>query len=417
MEKMKDMRRRVVITGLGVIAPNGIGKDAFWETMKSGKSCVRRITRFDPSDFDSQIAAEIDDFDPLEYVDKKNIRRMDRSSQFAVAAAKLGLEDARIQLEREDPERIGIALGTAVGGMDFAEPEFTKFITKGFNAVSPYLAIAEFPCSPLGYVSIELGTKGVGTVISTGCAAGIDAIGYALNAIRYGDADIMIAGGTEAPIVPLTLHSFCLIRATSRHNDEPEKASRPFDKQRDGFTLAEGCGFLILEELNHALQRNAPIYAELIGYGTTCDAFHMTASPMDGKQRAKAIMLALKDAGIQPEDVDYISAHGSSTPINDKAETASIKMVFGEHAFKLAISSIKSMIGHALGGASGIQAVACALTVAESILPPTINYEFPDPDCDLDYVPNIARKANVNVAVQNASGFSGKNSALVMRKL
>lgn len=410
------MKRRVVVTGLGVIAPNGIGKDAFWETITSGTSCVRRITRFNPSNHDSQMAAEIDDFNPLEYIDRKDIKRMDRATQFAVAAAKLGIEDAQIQLDREDAERVGIALGMAIGGMDFTETEFTKFINKGFKAVSPYLAIAEFPCSPLGFVSIELGTKGIGTVISTGCAAGADAIGYALNAIRHDDADLMIAGGTEAPIVPLTLHSFCLIRATSRRNNELNKASRPFDHKRDGFVLGEGCGILILEELNHALQRSAPIYAELIGYGTSCDAYHMTASPVDGKQRARAIMLAFEDAGIQPEEVDYISAHGSSTPINDTTETTAIKKAFGEQAYKVAISSIKSMVGHAIGGASGIQAVACALTVAENIIPPTINYQFFDPECDLDYVPNIARQAKVNVAVQNTSGFAGKNSALVMRK-
>lgn len=408
-------KRRIVITGLGVVSPNGIGRKAFWEAVLQGKSAVDRITRLDASDYPSQIAAEIKNFEPTKYISEKTLRRMDTSSVYAIAAAKLAVEDAKLDLSQMEAEKVGISLGTSNGGTGFAEREHTSFLTKGPRRVSPFLAIAMVPNASLGFISVEFGIKGYSLVSSTGCTSGSDAIGFALNAIRHGHSDIMFAGGTEAPLEPLTFYSFCPIRAMSTRNHEPELASRPFDRIRDGFVIGEGAGILILEELEHAKSRGASIYAELVGYGTTCDAYHMTAPAPDAEQAARAAILALRDANLKPEAVDYINAHGSSTPLNDKIETIAIKNVFGGHAYKLAVSSTKSMIGHPIGAAGALELIVSALAVQNDILPPTINYEYPDPECDLDYVPNVARKATINVAVSNSYSFSGKNSVLVIK--
>lgn len=409
--------RRVVITGFGVVSPAGIGKDIFWKNIIRGKSCVRRITRFDASMLTSQIAAEIDGFNAKDYVkDERDLRRMDLSTQFAIAAAKLAVADAKLDLSSEDPFRVGAAVGIGIGGPTFLEEQVQIVHKKGIKALSPYTSIAFFCCAPVGFVSIELGIKGSNITTSTGCTAAHVAIGTALNEIRMDKAEIMIAGGTEAPVTPITVQSFCAIRALSTRNEEPEKASRPFDKERDGFVLAEGCGIILLEELEHALRRNTHIYAEIAGYSSTCNAYHMTAPAPDAEAHAKAIRSALKDADLKPEDVDMVSAHGSSTQLNERTETLAIKKGLGDHAYKIPVSAIKSMVGHSLGGAGGMQAVAAALSIDTGIIPPTINYEHPDPDCDLDCVPNEARKQNMDVVLQNGCGFSGVNAALIYKK-
>jgi len=356
--------RRVVITGIGVVSPAGIGKDDFWKSMTGGRSCIRKITKFDASELSSQIAGEVEGFEPGEYIkNPKNIRRMDVSSQYAIAATKMSVEDSGIDLSREDPERIGLFVGSAVGSPVFLEKQIMSFYEKGIKSISPFMGIAFFPCSHLGFISIEFGIKGSSATLSTGCTSGHTAVGTALNDIRLGKSDMAIAGGTESPLIPFVLQSFCVIHAVSTRNDEPEKASRPFDKERDGFVLAEGCGILLLEELEHALRRNAHIYAEIAGFGVTCNAFHMTAPTEDAKETARAMKLALDDAGVKPGEIDNINAHGSSTPLNEVAETMAIKQVFGENAYRIPVNSIKSMIGHALGGAGAIQAVASVLTI------------------------------------------------------
>jgi len=412
----KTMDRRVVITGLGVIAPNGIGKDAFWEAIKSGKSGIRKITRFDASEFPSQIAGEINGFDPSDFISLKKARQMDRFAQLAVVAAQMAIKDSQLKINRNNAHRIGVTMSSAVGGTDFAEQQHDLFRKKGIKKVSPFLAISLFPGSCSSQVSIEMGIKGYGNTISTACAAGSDAIGCAFHSIRYGLADTMITGGADAPIAPLTFGAFCAMGALSKRNNEPEKASRPFNKDRDGFVMSEGAAAIILEELDQALKRGAQIYAEVVGYGSTYDAYHMTAFNPDGKGPARAIMLALDEAGLQSGDVDYINAHGTSTPINDRVETLAIKHVFGELAYKIPVSSTKSMIGHSLAGAGAIELVACILTLENQFIHPTINYENPDPECDLDYVPNKGRKAKVKIIVSNSFGFGGKNACVVIKK-
>ncbi|MEK6645694.1 MAG: beta-ketoacyl-ACP synthase II [Candidatus Firestonebacteria bacterium] len=416
MNDTKENKRRVVITGLGVVAPSGIGKQEFWENTIAGKSWTRKITRFDASQHPSQIAAEIDNFDPKKYMDPKQIRRTDLSTQYAMGAAKLALIDAKLNIKNEDPERIGLVIGIAVSGMDFAEKQFTNYRLNGLRGVSTFTTIAVFCCASVGQISIDLGIVGYNNVISTGCTAGTVAIGNAYTSIQQGIADIIFAGGTEAPIAPLTMYSFCAIKALSTRNNEPEKASRPFDKERDGFVMGEGSGIVIMEELEHAIKRNAHIYAEVIGYGTTCNAYHMTAPAPDGVQSARAMKIAMKNANIKPENVDYIQAHGSSTQLNEKTETLAIKKAFGEYAYKVPISGLKSMIGHSLGPAGAFQTITNCLIIEDNIIPPTINYEYPDPECDLDYVPNKARKKEVNIAMQNSSGFSGVNAVLLLKK-
>ncbi|MBU1006162.1 MAG: beta-ketoacyl-ACP synthase II [Candidatus Omnitrophica bacterium] len=409
------MNRRVVITGLGVVAPNGTGKRSFWDALKEGRSGIRRITRFDPSPFPTQFAGEID-FDPAEFISHKQLKRMDRTSHLAVSAAKMAVEDAALKISNEDPERIGVMIGTAMAGHGMILEQHNVFRDKGPMKINTFTAIASFPDAPSSQISIELGINGPSFSIATACSSASDAMGYAFDAIRNRKLDIIIMGGADAPIFPPILSAFCVLRALSRRNDAPEKASRPFDKERDGFVLSEGSGILILEDLEHALARNAHIYGEIVGFGMTCDAYHMTKPEPSGKQAIRALRYALKDANVRPEDVDYVNAHGTSTPINDANETAILKEVFGEHAHKLAISSVKSMIGHLIGAAGSVELIGALVALEEGVIPPTINYETPDPDCDLDYVPNKARKANVEVMLKNSFGFGGKNSALVVRK-
>jgi len=409
-------KKRVVITGLGVIAPNGIGIDAFWNSLLSGQSGIGRITHFDASSYPSQIAGEVKDFDPLNFMSPKSARRMDRFAQFSVAATSMALEDANIEITDKNSDRIGISLGSALGGIPCAEAQHSVFLEKGINRVDPLIAIKIFSGASTSHVSIEFGIKGHSNTIGGACAAGTDSVGYAYYAIKNNLADIMIAGGAEAPIVPLTFGAFCLIDALSKRNGNPTRASRPFDKERDGFVMSEGAGVLILEDLESALKRKANIYAEILSYGTTNDAYHMVQPNPTGEQAEKAIELALKFADINPDEIDYINAHGTSTPLNDKVETQVIKEVFGEYAYRIPISSTKSMIGHTLGAAGAIELIASVLSIKNQFIPPTINYEFPDPECDLDYVPNIGRNTTVKTVLKNSYGFGGKNSAIVIRK-
>ena len=407
---------RVVITGIAVIAPNGIGIDDFWNSLTQGTSGVRKITHFDASSYPSQIAGEVRDFDPLDYMSPKSARRMDRFAQFATACTKMALDDGNVEVSDKNSDRIGIALGSALGGIPAAEHQHSIFIEKGLNRVDPLLATKIFPGGALAQISVEFGIRGHSNTISSACAAGSDSVGYAFYAIKNDFADTMITGGAEAPIVPLTFGAFCLIRALSERNGDPVRASRPFDKERDGFVMGEGAGILILENLENAIKRGARIYAEVLGYGTTNDAYHMAQPLPTGQQAKQAIKLTLQRANIDPSEIDYINAHGSSTPLNDKTETKVIKDIFGEYAYRIPISSNKSMIGHALGAAGSIELVASVLTIKNQFIPPTINYEFPDPECDLDYVPNKGRKASVTTILKNSFGFGGKNSNIIIRK-
>jgi 3-oxoacyl-[acyl-carrier-protein] synthase II len=407
---------KVVITGMGIVAPNGIGIENFWDSLVHGRSGVCKITHFDASSYSSQVAGEVKDFNPLNYMSPKSARRMDRFSQFAVACARMALDDARVEITENNSDRIGIALGSALGGMPTAEEQHGIFIEKGLKRVDPLLATKLFLGASTSQVSIEIGVKGHSNTIAGACSAGTDSIGYSFYAIKNNLADIMIAGGTEAPLAPLTFGAFCLIGALSSRNGDPSRASRPFDGKRDGFVMSEGAGIIVLEELENALKRGAPIYAEILSYGTTSDAYSMVQPLPTGEQAKKAIQLALQNANIKPTDIDYINAHGSSTQLNDKIETKIFKEIFGEYVYKVPISSIKSMIGHTLGAAGSIEAIASALTIKNQFIPPTINYEFPDPECDLDYVPNKGRKGFVNTVLSDSYGFGGKNSALIIRK-
>jgi len=408
-------KRRVVITGLGVVAPNGVGKQAFWDALKQGRSGVRRITRFDPSPFPSQFAGEAD-FDPAKFISPKQLKRMDRTSHLAISAAKMAVEDADLKIKDEDPDRIGVMIGTAMAGHGMILEQHDVFREKGPMRIGTFTAIASFPDAPSSQISIELGINGPSFSIATACSSASDAIGYAFNAIRSKQLDIIIMGGADAPVFPPILGAFCVLRALSKRNDAPSEASRPFDKTRDGFVLGEGAGILILEDLEHALKRNAHIYGEILGFGMTCDAYHMTKPEPTGKQAIRALKQALNDADVKPEDVQYVNAHGTSTPLNDRNETFVLKQVFGAHARNLAVSSIKSMIGHLIGAAGSVELIGSLMALEQGIIPPTINYKTPDPDCDLDYVPNKARQANVNIILKNSFGFGGKNSALVVRK-
>ena len=409
------MRRRVVITGLGVIAPNGVGKRAFWDALKQGRSGIRRITRFNPEIFPTQFAGE-SDFDPAKFISAKQMRRMDRTSHLAVSAAKMGIEDSGLDIQKEDPERIGVMIGTAMAGHGMILEQHKVFMEKGPMRIGTFTAIASFPDAPSSQISIELGINGPSFSIATACSSASDAMGYAFNAIRNKELDIIIMGGSDAPVFPPILGAFCVLRALSTRNNAPEKASRPFDNSRDGFVLGEGAGILILEELDHALKRGAHIYGEIAGFGMTCDAYHMTKPEPSGRHAIRALRQALSDANIKLKDIEYVNAHGTSTPLNDKNETFVLKQVFGDHAYKLAVSSIKSMIGHLIGAAGSVELIGGLMALEEGIIPPTINYEIPDPDCDLDYVPNKARKADIKVFLKNSFGFGGKNSALVVKK-
>lgn len=410
------LSKRVVITGVGAITPVGIGKDIFWQSLIDGKSGIGKITRFDASDYATQIAGEVKDFDPTQYIDKKEAKRMDRCTQFAVASAKMAFDDAGLDLDKEDRSRIGTIIGTGIGGMDTLHDQYKALFDKGPGRVSPFFVPMMIANMAAGQTSITFGLQGPCSCVVTACATGTNAIGDAFKIIQRGDADVMVAGGTEAAVSPAAVAGFCSMKAMSTHNDEPEKASRPFDINRDGFIMGEGAGIVVLESLDHALARGAHIYGEVAGYGYNADAYHITAPAPEGAQAAKCMAMAIHDAGLKPEDIDYINAHGTSTPLNDKNETLAVKSLFGDHAYKLLISSTKSMTGHLLGAAGAIECIIIALTIENSIVPPTINYENPDPELDLDYVPNKARNCVVNVALSNSFGFGGHNATILVKK-
>jgi 3-oxoacyl-[acyl-carrier-protein] synthase II len=408
--------KRVVITGLGIISPVGTGLEKFWTSLTAGVSGIRLLTRFDPTDFKTKIAGEVKDFEPTRYMDRKEARRMDRFTQFAVAASGMAIEDAALNFQNEDRDRIGVILGSGVGGIETLEEQAHVLFEKGPGRVSPLFVPMMIANMGSGQVAIKHRLRGPNTTSVSACASSSNAIGDAFKMLQYGRADVMITGGAEAAITPLAMAGFIQMKAMSTRNEEPEKSSRPFDLGRDGFVIGEGAAILILETLEHALDRGARIYAEIVGYGSTCDAFHMTAPDPEGYGAANSMKEALGDAGIKPSEVDYINAHATATPPGDKAETLAIKKVFGEYASKVAISSTKSMTGHLLGASGGLEAIVCVLAIKEGIIPPTINYEQPDPDCDLDIVPNIARKLKVDVALSNSFGFGGHNATLVFKK-
>ena len=409
--------RRVVVTGIGAVTPLGIGKDVFWQGLANGRSGVRRITRFDPSELTAQIAGEVPDFDPLEFMDRKDARRMDRFSQFAVAATALALADAGLSEQVPLGERAGVLIGSGVGGIETLEEQALTLVTKGVGRISPFFVPMMIADMAAGQVSIQFGAKGHNACTVTACCSGTHSVGDAFRVIQRGEADIMISGGAEAPLSQLAMGGFCSAKTLSTRNDAPQRACRPFDAGRDGFVMGEGSGILILEELEHARSRGARIYGELVGYGATGDAYHITTPAPEGDGAARAMLAALQDAGLRPDEVDYINAHGTSTQYNDYFETVAIKRVFGKQADQVSISSTKSVTGHLLGAAGGVELIACLLAMEHSLIPPTINYEEPDPRCDLDYVPNKAREADVKVAMSNSFGFGGHNAVLVVQKL
>ena len=416
--------QRVVVTGLGALTPVGNTTEEFWASLTQGRSGIGPITKFDAQtktasgeyQFVTRIAGEVRNFDPLKYVDKKEARRLDPYLQYAIACSAMAVEDSGLDTGRVDATRFGVLIGSGIGGITTLLDSHKVMLEKGPDRVSPFFVPMLIINMASGLVSMRYGAKGPNSAVVTACATGNHAIGDAFRLIQRGTADIMIAGGAEAIIVPLTIAGFCSMKAMSTRNDEPEKASRPFDADRDGFVCGEGGGILVLESLEHAVRRDARIYAEIIGYGMTGDAHHMTAPDPEGDGAARAMAEALRDAGITPGDIGYVNAHGTSTPYNDKFETLAIKRVFGEHAGRVAVSSTKSMTGHLLGAAGGIEAIASVLALHHGLLPPTINYETPDPECDLDYIPNQARKQDVELALSNAFGFGGTNATLVFRK-
>jgi len=413
------MKRRVVVTGIGVVSPIGIGVKEFWENLVKGVSGVDRIKSFDPDEYNLtvKIAAEVKDFNPEEYMDKKEARKASRFIQFAIAAAKEALEDSGLLESKYDPYRVGVIIGTGIGGLKDIEEQTLILKEKGARKVSPFFIPYGISNMAGGLIAIRWGFKGPNYSVVSACATGNHSIGDAFRLIQKGDIDVAITGGTEAAITPLGVAGFAAMKALSTRNDEPQKASRPFDRDRDGFVMGEGAGILILEEYERAKARGAKIYAELVGYGATDDAYHITSPHECGEGAYECMRLALEDAGIRPEEVDYINAHGTSTPLNDKTETLAIKQLFGEYAYRLKISSNKSMIGHLLGAAAAVEAVATVKTIETGIIPPTINLENPDPECDLDYVPNKAVEYPVRVALSNAFGFGGTNATLVFKKV
>ncbi|MDU5081953.1 beta-ketoacyl-ACP synthase II [uncultured Tissierella sp.] len=408
--------KRVVITGLGAITPIGIGKESFWNSLIQGKSGVGLITRFDTADFDTKIGAEVKDFSPSDYMDKKEAKRMDRFTQYAVVGAKLALEDGKIDLDKLNLDKVGVVIGIGIGGMETMGTEFSKLEDRGPSRVSPlYIPMMISNMAP-GQISMTFGFRGPTMTITTACASGTHAIGEAFRMIKSGNADMIVTGGAEASITPISLAGFCSMKALSTRNDDPIKASRPFDKERDGFVMGEGAGILILEELNHALARGASIYGEIVGYGSTSDAFHITQPDPEAKGASRAMEMALNEAEADYHDIEYINAHGTSTYFNDKLETLAIKNVFKEHAKNINISSTKSMTGHLLGAAGGIEAIAAIMAIKEGIIPPTINYDNPDEECDLNYTPNKAVKRDINYALSNSLGFGGHNATVLFKK-
>jgi 3-oxoacyl-[acyl-carrier-protein] synthase II len=407
-------KRRVVITGMGVIAPIGVGVENFWDSLVHGRSGIKTVSRFDISSYPSKIAGEVQDFDPTDHIDSKTVRRIDRFSQFGVACSKMALADSNIELEKIGQDSIGVAVGSAIGGLPHAEEQHSIFLEKGLRRVYPLFCTRLFVGSCMNNICIELGIKGPCYAMSAGCATGPDNIGLAFNMIRDGKIDLMLAGAVEAPLTPLTFSSFTLIGILSTRNKPPDQSPKPFDKNRDGIVLSEGGAVLVLEELHRALRRGTKIYAEIVGYGTSHDAYHITEPAPDGQQAERAIRLALEDANIFPEQIDYVCAHGSGTVLNDKVETMVVKRIFKAEEESILVSAIESMIGHPLGAAGAMKIAASALAIKHGIVPPTINYEHPDPDCDLNYVPNKSIKKDLNFVVSNSFSFGGKNSILIL---
>jgi 3-oxoacyl-[acyl-carrier-protein] synthase II len=407
-------KRRVVITGIGVVSPVGSGVETFWKNIVAGVSGVDRSPILVDSGCHWKIAGEVRGFEPKEWLGRKDANRMDRFAQLALVASYLGLQDSGLDLDKEDPHRTGVVMGTTYAGLMYGAQEYDVYKDKGLDAVSSYLGIAIFTGAGGGQVSLHLGLKAPSITISTGCDCSTAAVAEASDMIQRGDVDVMFSGGADAPIHPFVVTALGATGGLSNRNDEPQKASRPFDRKRDGFVMGEGGCVLIVEELEHALRRGAKIYAEVLGWASTCDAYHMCHPEPDGEQAARALQLALAKAGVRPDQVDYLNAHGTSTPLGDKAETVVIKKVFGEHAYRLPISSIKSQLGHMQGACGSAELAACCLSIRDNVIPPTINYEYPDPDCDLDYVPNESRHRRVDIALSNSFSFGGRNTVVVL---
>ncbi len=408
-------KRRVVVTGIGAVTPLGNNVETTWKNILAGVSGVGPLTRVNADEYPAKVSAELKDFNVEEFIDKKDARKMDRFTHYAVAASLMAVKDAGLIINDENAHRIGVWVGSGIGGMETFESQYETFLNRGYRRVSPFFVPMMIPDMAAGQVSITLGAKGFNSCTVTACATGTNSIGDAFKVIQRGDADAMVTGGAEAPITKMSVAGFCANTALST-NPDPKTASRPFDKNRDGFVIGEGAGIVILEELEHALARGANIYAEIVGYGSTGDAYHITAPAPAGEGGARAMKMAIADGDLVPEDIDYINAHGTSTDYNDKYETMAIKEVFGDHAYKLAVSSTKSMTGHLLGAAGGIEAIFTVLALKEGVLPPTINYETPDPECDLDYVPNEARKKEMKAAISNSLGFGGHNATIAFKK-
>ncbi|HYC58095.1 MAG TPA: beta-ketoacyl-ACP synthase II [Thermoanaerobaculia bacterium] len=409
-------KRRVVVTGIGMISPLGVGNDATWQGLISGRSGIGYITKFDASAYPCRIAGEIRDFNAEDYIEKKEVKKSDTFIHYAVAATQIAFDDAKMDMSQEDADRVGVIIGSGIGGLPLIEEMHKKLLERGPSRISPFFIPGLIVNLAAGQVSIRFGAKGPSSAPATACATGAHAIGDAAKVIRHDEADVMIAGGSEAVVSALAVGGFSAMRALSTRNDEPQRASRPWDLERDGFVMGEGAGIVILEEREHAISRGAQIYCELTGYGMTSDAYHITSPSEDGDGMARVMGRALKDAGLQPSDIDYINAHGTSTPVGDKTETVAIKRLFGEQAYKVAISSTKSMTGHLLGAAGGIESAIAAMVVRTGTMPPTINYENPDPECDLDYVPNQARQADIKHVLSNSFGFGGTNATLIFSK-
>lgn len=409
-------KRRVVVTGVGLVTPLGTGTQKTWGNICAGTSGVGLITRFDTSEYAVKIAAEVKDFQVEDFIEKKLAKHLDLFVQYAIAAARLAFADSGAIIDESNCQRVGVITGCGMGGLPTIEQNHLSCLERGPKRISPFFIPMAIPNMPSGHISMQLGAKGPNLALSTACAAGTHAVGEAYRSIVYGSCDMVITGGSEAVICPLGIGGFSAMKALSTRNEAPEQASRPFDKDRDGFIMAEGSGMLIVEELEHALKRGATIYAEITGYGASSDAYHIAAPPEDGEGAARCLRLALEDAGLVAEDIDYINAHGTSTPLNDRCETRAIKTVFGDHAKRLAISSTKSMTGHMLGAAGGIEAAFTALSIRDQIAPPTMNLQEPSPECDLDYVPNQARKMEIRAAVSNSFGFGGTNGVIVMQR-
>jgi 3-oxoacyl-[acyl-carrier-protein] synthase II len=408
--------KRVVITGIGLVSSLGIGTAANWAALMAGTSGVRRVTKFDVSGYAAQIAAGVEGFDPLQFIEKKDVKKMDPFIQYAIAAAQFAMDDSKLVITSDNAPQVGAYIGSGIGGFSTIEREHEELLNGGPRRISPFFIPSAIINLAAGQVSIRFGAKGPNLATCTACSASAHAVGESFEIIRRGDADAMIAGGSEAAITPMSLGGFGSMRALSTRNDEPQRASRPFDRDRDGFIIGEGAGVLIMEELEHARRRGAPIYAEIVGYGASADAYHITAPSEDGDGAVRVMQMAIRKAGITPDQVDYVNAHGTSTPFNDKLETLAIKRCFGDHAFKLAISSTKSMTGHLLGGAGGLEAGISALAVHHQEAPPTINLDHPDPECDLDYVPHTGRTMSIRYALSNSFGFGGTNAALLFKK-